>query len=321
GASGNTRLPLSSCHPDFANATFAGKDVLLNNDEWASAHPNEVREAFTSCLVSAAEYTRQKAAAPGARGFVTGMMGSSYSGPHAAGMVAAMREKYPQLSEYDLDAAALMASVPVHQVQRADGHLDHVAYAYNGRGLLHNSYEAGFGFLDENAYDAMVDKMAALLEARPQLATREATADATAHYQAGVGSASAGKTEYRLDMARDIVALRSNIALRFAGGPAGVPAKIELVDPAGGSVYLSPTKLPDNNMVYSLASTDGHFGVHTKGTWTIRIPAGYRLEEARLTVAGVAKGGLIDRTLDNLGHPVKPAPAVQTLKIASALTP
>jgi len=167
----------------------------------------------------------------------------------------------------------------------------------------------------------MVDKMAALLEARPQLATREATADATAHYQAGVGSASAGKTEYRLDMARDIVALRSNIALRFAGGPAGVPAKIELVDPAGGSVYLSPTKLPDNNMVYSLASTDGHFGVHTKGTWTIRIPAGYRLEEARLTVAGVAKGGLIDRTLDNLGHPVKPAPAVQTLKIASALTP
>jgi hypothetical protein len=164
----------------------------------------------------------------------------------------------------------------------------------------------------------MVDKMAALLEAHPELATREARADASTTYVAGIGTAGAGKVEYGLPMTQDIVALRSNLALRFAGGPAGVPAKIELVDPDGGSVYISPTKLPDNNMVFALASTDGHFGVHTKGTWTIRIPAGYRLEEAQLTVAGVDKGGLIDRTLDSLGHPVKPAPAPQTLKIAAA---
>lgn len=314
----NKRLPLTSCHSDFANANFPGKDVLLNNDEWTSTHPEDVREAFTNCLVSAAEYTRQKAAAPGARGYVTGMMGSSYSGPHAAGMVAAMREKYPQLSEYDLDAAALMASVPVRNVQRMDGHLDHVAYHFNGRGLLHNSYEAGFGFLDENAYVAMVDKMAVLLDAHPQLATKESRAEAGSTYTGEIHPDNAGRVEYRLEMAQDIVALRSNIALHFAGGPAGVPAKIELIDPAGGSVYLSPTKLADKNMVYSLASTDGHFGVPTKGTWRIRIPTGFRLEEARLSIAGVERRGLIDRTLDSIGHPAKPAPAPQTFKIASA---
>src|SRR6185436_17102258 len=184
------------------------------------------------------------------------------------------------------------------RVRRADGHFDTIAYRNNGRGLPHNSYEAGFGFLDEDAYAAMAARLAKLQAAHPKLATQEKHAQSVLYHYRPFPAEESGPTDYKIEVADDIVALRTNLALRFANGPYGVPAKIQLIDPHGASVYVSPTKIADNNMVYALASTDGHFGSHTKGTWTVRIPEGSSLDEAQLSIAGMQKGGLVDRMLD-----------------------
>jgi hypothetical protein len=215
-------------------------------------------------------------------------------------MLAAMHEKYPQLSEYDLNAAALMAAVPLVKVETDEvgdeGQTIYraIQYSDNGRGLRHNDNEAGFGLLSEEAYARLTGQMAAALRADPSLATHEARA------ASALTSFEGGGREYRLQVDDDTVALRANLALKFSGGNAGVPVSIELINPQGGVTVIAPSKPMTAAPTWSFASTDGHFGNHTKGTWIIRVPEGVTLEQAQLTIPGVARDGLIERTLERV---------------------
>ncbi len=295
------RPDFSTAHPAFARAEFPGKEALTMPPEWQAAHADQVLEAFINCLVDAQTYYQSGNYGHRTRdGYFTGMLGTSFAAPHAGGMVAAMREKHPELSEYDLDAAALMAAVPLPHVE-TDGVNDDgetvyrtIQYTDNGRGLRHNDDEAGFGLLTESAYARLTGEMAAALRADPSLATHEARA------ASALTSFTNGGREYRLEVDEDIVALRTNLALKFSGGNAGVPVGIELINPQGGVTVIAPSKPLTAAPTWSFASTDGHFGNHTRGTWIIRVPAGVTLEQAQLTIAGVEKGGLIERTLERV---------------------
>ena len=311
----NKRPDFRTYHPAFFAASFPGREALIMPPAWQAAHADEVREALISGLVDAQKfYLAGLFGDMDRQGFVRGLIGTSFAAPHAGGMIAGMREKYPLLSEYDLDAAALLAAVPVDKV--ATGDVDgegeniyrRIAYHNNGRGLPHNDYEAGFGFLDENAYAAMVARLDSLRAQNPGLATREARAGSTMK-----SFANNGGTEYRLQVDGDITALRANLTLKFAGGNAGVPVGITLISPGGGAIEISPSKPRSGDVRYSFASTDGHFGNHTKGTWIIRVPAGVRLEKAQLSLPGVEKGGLIDRMLDEVAGRSLKAASVPTL--------
>lgn len=295
------RPSFTDAHPAFARANFSGKEYLTMPPEWQAAHADQVLEAFINSLVDAQTFYQSGNFGHRTReGYFTGMLGTSFAAPHAGGMIAAMHEKYPQLSEYDLNAAALMAAVPVAKVETEDVNDDgdtvyrRIQYHDNGRGLQHNNDEAGFGLLTETAYNRLVGEMAAALRANPSLATHEARA------VSALTSFDGGGREYRLQVDEDIVALRTNLALKFAGGNAGVPVSVELVNPQGGVTVIAPSKPLTAAPTWSFASTDGHFGNHTRGTWIIRVPEGVTLEQAQLTIPGVEKGGLIERRLERV---------------------
>jgi hypothetical protein len=314
------RPSLTKVHPVFSSVTFPGREALVQTPAWQAAHADEVLESFINGLVAAQEfYQAGLYRRLDAQGFASGLLGTSYAAPHAGGMIAAMREKYPQLSEYDLDAAALLAAVPVEKAETgavdAEGGTVFRAIAYrdNGRGLMHNDDVAGFGFLTEDAYAAMTAHMAALLQKNPKLATREDLA------QSAMTSFSNGGTEYRLRVNRDVTALRANLVLKFAGGNSGVPSGITLVNPAGGEVEIAPSRPLSGGVEYSFASTDGHFGNHTRGTWIISVPPGVRIEQAQLSLPGVAKNGLIDKMLNEVAgprHDLAPVPASHSPTLA-----
>ncbi len=108
------RPDLRTYHPAFFNASFPDHEALNMPPAWQAAHADEVREALISELVDAQKfYLAGLFGDMDKQGFVRGLIGTSFAAPHAGGMVAAMHEKYPILSEYDLDAAALLAAARV----------------------------------------------------------------------------------------------------------------------------------------------------------------------------------------------------------------
>ncbi len=308
------------CHPDFDRAVFPGKDVLLADPFWKMGFPDEVKKSYVECLVSAADY---KAAKEGAdsQGFVTGIAGTSFSTPHMAGMIAAARARHAQLTEQDLVAATLMTARPIKQVATGTGGYQDVFYHDNGRGLLHNDYEGGFGYVGEDDYITTTDIMATVLEENPDLATKEKRVSSPLYEYQNIGddahphrAAAKRIRAYPLDVAEDAIVMRANLMIRFDEQEKGVPLKIRLVSPSGGEIEVSPSnpaaRAPFYNgqAVYSLVTTDGHFGNHAKGRWVIRPPAGVRILEAKMDIIGVEPRGLIDLYLDSLDKSVPHAP-------------
>jgi hypothetical protein len=302
---------LRSCHPDFNHASFDGKGILKKDKAWMQQHPSEVRAAFTSCLVSAAEAEKRSSGAD-RNGMVGGKRGTSFSGPTFAGLAAAAHDLYPQLSEYDLTAAALMAARPIDKVRRADGHYNEITYHDNGRGLRHNAYAGGFGLLDPDDYMRMVERMAAMQAADPSLATRQDWIRSANVTFSAPDEVSKSHNDYHITVTDDVGVLQTILKMKFAGGENGVPAKITLINPQGAAEEISPTKV-DGEMAFSLANTLGNFGNHARGTWTIRVPSNVKIEQAQLIIPGFQSGGLIDHMLERVtGHPARvidlPAP-------------
>ncbi len=305
---------LLACHPEFGRAAFPGKENLLKGQDFMRQNPGLVRKAFTECIVSAADFINKRSGADEG-GYTTGHKGTSFSAPNSGGYIAGMRELHPELSEYDLVAAALIAAVPAKHVFRPgsvfykDSYFEEISYQDNGRGLPHNSYEGGFGYLSAEAYKKAVTEMVQILKTNPDLKTEErrVSSKRTKFKPYNAIGPQPETFSYHLDIDEDITALRANLAIRFDKGAFGVPEQITLISPSGGKVILSPSKLDDKSMVYSLASTDGVFGNHTKGRWAIETSGGARITEAHIAIAGVKKGGLIDSYLEKETGPAKKA--------------
>jgi hypothetical protein len=292
---------LRDCHPSFNGASFEGKDILKKDKAWMMQHPAEVREAFTSCLADATEKLKSDSGAD-RNGMVGGKRGTSFSGPTFAGLAAAAHEKHPELTDYDLVAAALMAAKPLERVARADGSYGVITYHDNGRGLRHNAYAGGFGLLEPDDYMRVVDRMAGMLAADPSLTTREIWLRSPEISFSRPSAQTRSYKDYRIPVIGDAGVLQTILKLRFAGGNGGVPAKIKLINPMGVEEELSPTKT-GGHMEYSMANTLGNFGNHSRGVWTVRVPANVTIEQAQLIIPGFAAGGVIDRMLDQVtGH-------------------
>ena len=337
---------LTKAHEDFYNATFEGKDVLQKDPFWQSRNKSDVLEAYQNGIIANADHMRDKFGADERDG-VANLYGTSFASPHAGGMFAAMHEKFHDLSEYDLLAAALMAAEPVYYVKKFGSGYDNVPYSFNGK-LWHNPGAAGFGYLDPAEFANTVQEMANMLAQNPELKSIERKTGAsyvdlteqvpkptistpldtseavsgprlvngdpqgvtdtaipangdnpeTGGPQATDDESSSGNThEYALEITDDIIALRTNLAIEFKGGMAVAPEYVTLVNPAGGEVKVSPTRLRDGDGSFSLATTDGHFGIETQGVWRIKVPGHIELETARLDISGVERNGLIEQYL------------------------
>lgn len=329
----NSIASLKEAHPDFEKAVFDGKEYISEQDTaWQYKNAGKVLNAFKNGITAAREHWLDYFNADEREG-IASLYGTSFASPHATGMFAAMHEKYEDLNEYDLLAAALIAAEPVYLVkQYGEGH-GKVPYSFNGK-LWHNPGAAGFGFLSEDAFAKASGEMANMLANDPMLASQEQkasssyvqfTPDSTTDVRpedikpmvnepelensdniqatfieeaAREGLENAEFHEYPLEIGDDVLALRTNLAVEFKGGMAVAPEYITLINPLGGEVRVSPTKLLRGDGDYSLATTDGHFGIETKGTWKIRVPDHIEIESARLDISGVTRGGLIEKYLD-----------------------
>lgn len=340
--------PLQAGNPDFKNADFESKKFL--EQPWAKqvADPEQARKAFIDALVSslpgrADQFDEMAGTKHDAEGNFSNMSGTSFTGPHVAGMIAGGRESHPELSPRDLVAAALLAANPeaVMKAQKfehptgfamifgshAGPRMIDIEFPNNGRNLPFDSYRGGFGLLTEENYKATLADMSAMLAKNPALATVEKKAESALVAFAEVKPEKDQKTiDYKIAVTDDIVALRTNLALHFVGGPARAPGEITLINPAGGEVHISPSKLESSDPFdFSLATTDGHFGNYTKGEWIVRVPVSAPLESARLTVQGMQKGGLADVLLkekvDGTTPVTKHAATVESEKAAQSETP
>ena len=290
-------------------------------------------------------------------------------------MISGAHELFPQLSEFELIGAALIAAEPITTVKKntlggllTPGNKT-VAYSNNGRNLLYNSEEGGFGYVDQTRYIETLQEISDLKNQYPNLSTEQvhAASDVTRYngyspvtqspydfspsfdnimphipmpdldfntqghqensatitdiitapdnrimpstpldrsllidfIDAGQRSLTAQSQtmhSHELKVSDDIIAMRTNLTLKFAGDQK-VPPTIHLINPAGGSIELAPTNISGKNVEYSLGTTDGHFGNHTKGTWRIEFQGNFELQEARLLIHGSKVGGLLDTYL------------------------
>lgn len=314
---------LQACHPDFRHADFPGKEILRRDKEWMKAHPAEVRAAFENGVVAAAEWEMRDSGAD-RNGFVGDKRGTSFSAPYFAGLADAAHELYPQLTDYDLMAVALMAADPLTQVRRADGRYNEISYHDNGRGLRHNSFAGGFGLLEADDYMRTARELAGLIAQDPSLATREVWVRSDSMSYAAANASTKSHRDYYIPVGDDNVVLQTVLKLKFAGGDNGVPAKITMINPMGAEITLSPTRTGSTE--YSMANTPGNFGNHSRGVWTVRVPANVRVEEAQLILPGFAPGGGLERMLERVtGHaarianvPVVATPAPATFRPAPA---
>lgn len=168
--------PLQKCHVNFDKVDFPGKEALLKDREWQRAHPEEVLEAYKNGLVDSAKYARWYMGAS-EDGMLDRLNGTSFTAPYAGGMFAAMAEKYPELSEHDLYMASLISSDSNIDLRAPDGSIRDITFKNNGRGLMHDDFYAGFGYLDERSFVETVSQMAALQKRYPSLASQEQEAD------------------------------------------------------------------------------------------------------------------------------------------------
>lgn len=315
--------PLWAAHPGQDAPDFNLRDTLEQDLGWHVRNPDEARAAFIEGLVASLKNQREMMGAD-EHGRISELSGTSFSTPHVAGMLAAGRTQFPNLSPRDLTAAALLAAEPVSRAETVPA-VKGLAAMFgmrvapvptdltaenNGRNMLFDSQHSGFGLLAEDHYMATLRDMAALLEKNPALATVESHASSGLVTFAKQDVADGQETlSYTIEVTDDIVALRTNLALRFADGPADAPETVTLINPAGGKITFSPSR-PGSSDPYnfSLATTDGHFGNYTKGTWTVVVPADSPLAAADLTVEGMQKGGLVDALLKEKVDGAAPTP-------------
>ena len=233
-----------------------------------------------------------------------------------AGTIGGMLEKHPSLNEHDI-TAALRITAEADEAQKVANmkngdysnfheaksaadfdNVEKLEYTDNGRGLKYNDHEGGFGMMNGDKMDALLGRMAEMQAQNPDLATTERdVASQKNYFQQKDLPEDANAREYQIEMESNAVFMRGVIEMDFGNNNTDVPEQIEIISPDGGSITVSPSMVKGGSEL-SQAATDGFFGNHTEGEWTIRVPEGHELESAQIKVEGVEPGGLIDKTLN-----------------------
>lgn len=313
---------------------FPGKDDLMKDRQWQRDNPDRVRQAYMNALEAAIPYLQSVYRAD-ANGNVTNIPGTSFSQPYAAAMLSAGHELYPELSEFEIIAAALIASEPVVKTQGNGIFASRpVIYTNNGRNMLYNNEAGGFGLLEAERYLEVLGEMADMLDSDPALSVSQAYAESDLvkppHNPVFYNDANGQKVQlnsYNIEIDEDIIAMRTNLSLSFTGDHNNVPHTIKLINPAGESIEISPTNPFGSRAEYSMATTDGHFGNATKGTWRVEFEGDFEMDKAHLVIHGSDRGGLIDQYLeqtvdqqnvpDMVGHDVDHSPDWSSLTFES----
>ncbi len=298
------------------DAPFAGRD-LLDQPTYAqiSTPLSELFRAYSTC---ATETLRDRYASRGHEPTTAYNLrhigGTSFSTPAAAGLFLALHETHPGLTKHDLLAALILSARPAGSVAGTEGAPDRaVAPRRNGRGLRH-SPEAGFGFVSAEAFATTAAELAALQEARPDLATREEdTISAMTAFDTDPEPDAAGRRSYPIEITDNPLFVRGVLVANFGNGNRDVPEAVTLTDPHGGTVTLAPARYRTGSLLV-LAGTDAFFGTPVAGTWRLTVPEGYRIEAASLSIEGIAGGpqSLVDTFLETRGYPAAPRIEVAT---------
>lgn len=291
---------------------FSGKGILLDQTaEWHRNNPEVTRQAFINALIAAIPYAEQAHGAD-KHGNISSLPGTSFAQPYANAMITAAHEIYPQLSEFELIAAALIAAEPVTEVEIPTSNskaslllFSNTAFYYNnGRNLHYNDKAGGFGLVEPDQYFDVLEQMANMLTTNSSLSTEQAFASSgpqNVEHNPEITTFDDGETlqhnSYEVEVNEDIVAMRTNIRLKFKGDHNAVPANIQIINPQNKSITIAPTNIRGSSAEYSLATTDGHFGNHTAGTWQIKFNGEYELEAVQIDIHGSEIGGLIDAYL------------------------
>lgn len=309
---------LQSCCPDFANTDFPNKKVLERDVKWLRAHPKQVLQAFVNGLIAGQKADIQQQIGENfanENGFATNREGTSFAGPVVGGIAADLRATFPTLSEYDVVSAMLIAAQPIEKADSAESRYFYtLPYVDNGRGIPFNSGTAGFGLLTKDNARQVASELTSMQWKNPALATVPAIAESgTVKFGApGLLQEDPSYVDYKVDMPggnQDVIALSTHLTLEFDLPAHDLPARITLISPSGGKINVSPTRLDmpwwAGSQKLSLSREIGHFGVHSAGTWTIRVyqPEHFKipLTSAEITVKGMKPGNIVDAYLQQNG--------------------
>ncbi len=290
-----------------AELPFEGRDLLDRPTfEQASAPLSEIFRAYSTCASETLEsYYAARNRDPAQAYNLRAIGGTSFSAPEAAGMFLAALERHPELGKHDLLTAMILSARPADAIAAADGGTDSpVTNRANGRGLF-RSRAAGFGYVDWDGFAARAEAISALKRARPALTTteRDISSD-VAVYRGTEYPPLHGMRSYPIEVDDDSLFTRGVLILSFGDRNRNIPAEITLVDPQGGETILSPSRYSGGSGLV-MAGTDAFFGVHSAGTWHLRVPEAFSVTAAALSIEGVEAGpdSLIERFLTDQGYP------------------
>ncbi len=233
------------------------------------------------------------------------ILGTSFAQPEAMGMVLGTLERYRhQLTRDDVMALTMLAAEPVFAFESATNQVqDKLHYWDNGTGLLaYNFNIAGYGRLSAEGLAHHAAAMAALRAGNPALTTvarRVNSVWAQDQIPRGsTGALSGAPQQFIMDVTDDVLTLNTMLQIRLSSGHALYPpalTTVKLTSPQGVTFEIPVTSV---SQTLSFANSPAFMGNPGKGAWVLTLPPGVEAREARLSVYGVERHGLIEAYIE-----------------------
>ncbi|MDB2682869.1 hypothetical protein N9Z27_01285 [Alphaproteobacteria bacterium] len=246
-------------------------------------------------------------------GYAHKVKGTSTISVDDGGVLVGMHKRYPQLTEYDIYMAAILACDPVALTYVEDDDENKTVkvmhYQHNGAGKYFNPKRAGYGLFDFSKFAKIVPAMAEAQRNNPELATQRLKAESGYIIPSIETFETDGEVKrYFIDIADDIVTVSANLTLRFHGRT--VPDEVAFVNAAGGRSVVVPLAPESPGDLVALRFGGQEFG-RSKGRCYIEFKGDAAVREWSVTFRGTQRKGLIEATgngmlAPNQCHPVYP---------------
>lgn len=292
----------------------ATRDALLHDGEQRQDLKDAYNAAITDCFVrrhnQSTQIMRYEQSGTNVR-----MLGTSFAQPEAMGMVLGTLDLYHnRLTRDDVMALTMLAAEPVPAFESAASEIhDKLQYQDNGTGVLaYNFNIAGYGRLSADALSRHAQAMAALRAENPSLTT------APRRVSSPWVQAHRTPQEFVIDISDDVLALNTMLEIRLpantssdrpqdatqatSAGVAPQPESgasaliaVKLTSPQGVTFEIP---ISGGAQTLSFANSPAFMGNPAKGVWVLTLPPGIEAIEARLSIYGVARHGLIEAYID-----------------------
>lgn len=287
--------------------------ITTTRRAWEEDRPNQdlkkaYNAAVTDCYVrhhnQAAQVFQHEDGQTGVR-----VLGTSFAQPEAMGMVLGTLDRYRnRLTRDDVMALTMLAAEPVSAIETTTSQIhDKLYYGDNGTGVLaYNFNIAGYGRLSVEGLAHHAAAMSALREQNPALTTvaRRINSPWVQNQipQRLSGALPDSPQQFVIDVTDDVLALNTMLQIRLSPGtspqqelnPPTLTA-VKLTSPQGITFEVPVTS---GAHTLSFANSPAFMGNSSKGIWILTLPPGVEASEARLSVYGVERHGLIEAYIE-----------------------